>query len=220
MHISIKIASGIIFLIYFIFFIIFTSGIFEKVSETIKCHNIDFNYRNKAYKANISGINYVKLINKEQVDKSKSGTFFNEDNINFIKFCIILFWILLPFCIGYIIMYKKISSKIYIGIFLFLCLFYLPYFIIITDRIFNSKETIKITCDELDLTTTISLDGIELVKHISDEDITKTKTLNNIIAFKTSELGYIKVFTGLILFALGSITLVYLGHLLYKKIKK
>jgi len=180
-------------ILYFIFFIIFTKGIFEEKTETILCNNIDVNFNYGKTKVNIGGTNYVKLINDILINYSISGVYFNETNIEFSKFCMGFFWFLFICLCVYIYYYKIFKNKIRIGIFISLFIFYLPYFVIITYRLFN-KETLKITCPILDLSKTETLDGVKIVQHINDEDITKTKTLT-IIPFTTSELGFIKAFT-------------------------
>lgn len=180
--------------ILLIFFIIFTIEIFKENTETIKCHNIDTNFNNGKTKVNFSGTDYVKLINDKLVDKSISGVSFGKNKISYIynALSIVLFWFLI---IGFFIYKgKKIfKNKISIGIFSTLFLFYVPYFVIITIKIFK-KETLKLICPTLDLNKKETLDGVELVQHINDEDVSKTKTLT-ITPFKTSELGFIKAFT-------------------------
>ena len=175
--------------ILLIFFIIFTIEIFKENTETIKCHNIDTNFNNGKTKVNFSGTDYVKLIDDKLVDKSISGVSFGKNKISHIysAFSIVLFWFLI---IGFFIYKgKKIfKNKISIGIFSTLFLFYVPYFVIITHRIFQI-ETLKVTCSTVNLNKKETLDGVGLVQHINDEDVNKTKTLN-ITPFKTNELGY------------------------------
>jgi hypothetical protein len=195
MSFSNKIIIGIIATIgvlYFAFLVIFTMGIFQEKTETIKCHNIDTNFNNGKTKVNIGGTNYVKLLNDSLVDKSVSGISFDETNLGFSKFSMGFFWALfIPF---FIYNAKKIfKNKISIGIFSSLFLFYFPYFVIITHRIFQI-ETLKVTCSTVNLNKKETLDGVGLVQHINDEDVNKTKTLN-ITPFKTNELGFIKAFT-------------------------
>jgi len=195
MSFSNKIAIGIIATIgvlYFAFLVIFTMGIFQEKTETIKCHNIDTNFNNGKTKVNFSGTDYVKLIDDKLVDKSISGISFDETNLEFSKFSMGFFWVLfIPF---FIYKGKKIfKNKISIGIFSTLFLFYVPYFVIITIKIFN-KETLKLICPQLDLDTTETLDKVKITKLIKDEDVSKTKTLTT-TPFETSELGFIKAFT-------------------------
>jgi hypothetical protein len=192
-----KIAIGIISTLSILllsFLIIFTIEIFKENTETIKCHNIDTNFNNGKTKVNFSGTDYVKLINDKLVDKSISGVSFGKNKISHIysALSIVLFWFLI---IGLLIYKgKKIfKNKISIGIFSTLFLFYVPYFVIITIKIFK-KETLKLICPKLDLDTTETLDGVKITKLINDEDVSKTKTLTT-TPFETSELGFIRVFT-------------------------
>lgn len=207
-----KIIIGIIStlsILLLIFFIIFTIEIFNENTETIKCYNIDTNFNNGKTKVNIGrtninlgifgkinidGTDYVRLIDDKLVDKSISGVSFGKNKIShtYSAFSIGLFWLLI---IGLLIYKgKKIfKNKISIGIFSTLFLFYVPYFVIITIKIFK-KETLKLICPELDLDTTETLDGVKITKLLNDEDVSKTKTLTT-TPFETSELGFIKAFT-------------------------
>jgi len=205
-----KIIIGIISILSILllsFFIIFTIEIFKENTETIKCHNIDTNFNNGKtkinigrkninlgiIKINIDGTDYVRLIDDKLVDKSISGVSFNKFTHTYSAISIGVFW---PSIIGlFIYKAKKIfKNKISIGIFIFFLLFYLAYFVIITIKILQKEETIKLICPELDLDTTKTLEGVKLTKVNNDEDDSKTKTLT-IIPFKTSELGFIRVFT-------------------------
>jgi hypothetical protein len=188
---EINIASlSIISILYFACFIIFTMGIFTETTVALPCYNIDTTYNNNQTKINIDALNYVKVHDDKMPEKIISGISFDTINLGYLKFCMGLFWFLV--IVGLFFIGKLFKNKIKIITFAVLFLFYLPFFVIITYRLFNI-ETLKVTCPLIDLNITKTVDGVKLVNIIADEDTTKTKTLD-IIPFASSELLYIKMF--------------------------